>query len=70
MTDALTQINLAIQDSPSLKNYPAKQLEQSYQRACCSVSKQTGLSPSVLPKECPYSLELVLDKDWLPGEDH
>jgi hypothetical protein len=129
ITDARTQIELAIQDSPSLKSYPegkvrqnwttfsspgfgianfsflagktsyllitklglltikmlvlprlsnfvqfhwtpAKQLEPSYQQARRKASKQTGIPLSVFPTKCPYSLELILDEDWLPGKDH
>ena len=68
IADARTQIELAIKDSPSLKLYPAEQLEQSYQQARRKASKQTGMPISVFPKKCLYSLELVLDEDWLPEE--
>jgi len=66
ITDARTQIELAIEDSPSLKNYAAEQLEESDQRARHQAAKQTGMQLSVFPEECPYPLELVLDEDWLP----
>ncbi len=66
ITDSRTQIELAIEDSPSLKGYPTEQLEESYQRARRQAAKQTGILVSVFPEECPYSVELVLDEDWLP----
>ncbi|NJR61601.1 MAG: DUF29 domain-containing protein [Cyanobacteria bacterium CRU_2_1] len=66
ITDARTQIELAIEDSPSLRSYPAEQLEESYQRACRQAAKQTSIEISVFPDMCPYSLELVLAEDWLP----
>ncbi|MEH2325372.1 MAG: DUF29 domain-containing protein [Nostoc sp.] len=66
ITDSRTQIELAILDSPSLKNYPTEQLEESYQRTRRQAAKQTEILISVFPEECPYSLELVLDEDWLP----
>ncbi|MEH1913736.1 DUF29 domain-containing protein [Nostoc sp.] len=66
ITDSRTQIELAIEDSPSLKSYPTEQLQESYQRARRQAAKQTGIFVSVFPEECPYSLELVLDEDWLP----
>jgi hypothetical protein len=66
ITDARTQIELTIEDSPSLKNYPTEQLEESYQRARRQAAKQTGIQISVFPEDCPYSLELVLDEDWVP----
>lgn len=68
ITDARTQIDLAIVDSPSLKSYPAEQLEQSYQRTRRQAAKQTEIPLSVFPEECPYSIDLVLAEDWLPEE--
>ncbi|MEH2295034.1 DUF29 family protein [Nostoc sp.] len=47
-------------------SYPTEQLEESYQRARHQAAKQTGMLISVFPEKCPYSLELVLDEDWLP----
>lgn len=67
ITDARTQINLALEDSPSLQNYPAEAIGQSYQRARRQAAKQTGMPLSVFPEECLYSLELVLQEDWLPS---
>jgi hypothetical protein len=66
ITDARTQIELALEDSPSLGNYPAEQLEESYQRARRQAAKQTRLEISAFPNACPYSIEFVLAEDWLP----
>ena len=66
ITDARTQIELAIEDSSSLKNYPIEQLEDSYQRARRQAAKQTHIQLARFPEDCPYPLELVLDQDWLP----
>jgi hypothetical protein len=68
ITDARTQIDLAIEDSPSLKNYPLEQLKDSYQRARRQASKQTSIQIAVFPEDCPYLLEQILDEDWLPQE--
>ncbi|MGB3203266.1 MAG: DUF29 domain-containing protein [Nodosilinea sp.] len=68
ITDARTQIDLAIQDSPSLKGYPAEQLEDSYRRARRQAATQTKLERSTFPETCLYSLDLVLSEDWLPEE--
>jgi Domain of unknown function DUF29 len=69
ITDTRTQLELAIQDSPSLKHYPAAQLQESYQRACRQAVTQTGLTAAVFPKTCPYGIERVLDDAWLPEND-
>ena len=69
ITDARTQIALAIEDSPSLKDYPAAQLEESYQRARHQATKQTNIEFSLFPGTCPYAIELVLADDWLPEDE-
>jgi hypothetical protein len=68
ITDARTQIELAIADSPSLKNYPAEQLAGCYQRARRQAVKQTAMTISTFPETCEYAIELVLSDDWLPEE--
>ena len=68
ITDARTQIELAIEDSPSLKNYPAEQLEQCYQRSRRQASQQTKIPIYVFPEECPYPLNLVLQENWFPED--
>lgn len=68
ITDARTQIDLALEDSPSLRDYPLEQLESSYQRARRQAIKQTGLVASVFPEVCPYNIQQILSEDWLAGE--
>ncbi|MFO1434022.1 MAG: DUF29 domain-containing protein [Candidatus Competibacteraceae bacterium] len=63
ITDARTQIELAIQDSPSLGNYPAEQLEQSYQQARRKASRQTAIPLAVFAETCPYPIEWVLAEE-------
>jgi Domain of unknown function DUF29 len=66
ITDARTQIELAIEDSPSLKNYPEVHLNESYKRARRQAVKQTNLQALTFPEECSYALSQVLDEGWLP----
>jgi Domain of unknown function DUF29 len=68
ITDARTQIALAIEDSPSLQGYPAAQLERRYQAACRKAAEQTHLPLSTFPEVCAYPLESVLAEDWLPED--
>ncbi|AXY68446.1 DUF29 domain-containing protein [Thermosynechococcus sichuanensis E542] len=69
ITDARTQIELTIADSPSLRDYPASQLSTSYERARRQAAEQTGLPLSTFPDTCPYSPEMVLTQNWLPATD-
>ena len=66
ITDSRLQIELAIEDSPSLKKCPLLELAQVYQRARSNAAKQTQLPLSYFPETCPYTLDKILAEDWLP----
>ena len=66
ITDARVQIELALEDSPSLRNYLEGQVEKSYQRAIRQAAKQPGLDASTFPSAYPYQFVQVLSQDWLP----
>ncbi|WP_013321458.1 DUF29 domain-containing protein [Gloeothece verrucosa] len=51
-------------DSKTLYNYAASILEAIYQKARRSAFNKTKLD--IFPAECPYTLEQVLDIDYLP----
>ncbi|MEN8447773.1 MAG: DUF29 domain-containing protein [Cyanobacteria bacterium J06555_13] len=67
ITDARVQIELAFEDSPSLKNYLAEQVDTCYQRARRQAMQQTGMTTSTFPTACPYTLSQCLAEDWLPS---
>jgi Domain of unknown function DUF29 len=66
ITDARTQIELAIEDSPSLTSHPTEQLADCYKRARRQAAQQTNLDLSIFPLTCEYDLKLVLTENWLP----
>ncbi len=66
ITDPRLQIDLAVQDSPSLSVYPTEQLERCYQKARRSAVIQTKLPPATFPEQCPFALGEILDEGWLP----
>ena len=66
ITDSRLQVEMAMTDSPSLKNYPLLELDQVYQRARSNAAKQTRLPLSTFPEICPYTLDKILAEDWLP----
>lgn len=67
ITDARVQIELAFEDSPSLRSYLAQQVESSYERARRQAIQQTGMNASVFPTTCLYTLSQCLAEDWLPS---
>lgn len=67
ITDARVQIELAFEDSPSLRNYLTEQVEASYQRARRQAAQQTRINVSDFPQHCPYDLSQCLLEGWLPS---
>jgi hypothetical protein len=62
------QIEDLLKESPSLKGYPAKVLLRLYLGARLKASDETGIAFDLFPKECPFTIEKVLDVDFFPEE--
>jgi hypothetical protein len=52
--------------STNLENYLLDNQERIYQDAVFIVGQKTEISPHNFPLNCPYSLEQMLDRHWLP----
>jgi hypothetical protein len=61
------QLLLILQDSPSLKPLLQQEFEQWYRYARKEAAKETQLSLETFPESCPFTIEAVLDLDFLPG---
>ena len=53
-------------DSPSLQPFFREVFDQCYQKAKKQASIETGLPIENFPSHCPFTLEEVLDIDYLP----
>jgi hypothetical protein len=60
------RIRQVIRSSPSLRRYPAEVLDEAYRDGRRQASVETGLPLKVFPEQCPYSIEQILDDDFLP----
>ncbi|CAN7177062.1 DUF29 domain-containing protein [Pseudoduganella sp. LjRoot289] len=60
------QIQMIVDDSPSLRPKLQAKLDASYPHALRRAVDETGLSASHFPPHCPFSVEQVLDDDFLP----
>jgi Domain of unknown function DUF29 len=65
--DARSLIRDLINESPSLKDFPAKILAEEYEDARDRAILLTGLSAKRFPAECPYSTAEIMDVDFLPA---
>jgi hypothetical protein len=60
------EITKLLEEMPSLKNLLASRLGQSYKGGVLRASIETGLPKSTFPKLCPYTLDQILDPEFLP----
>ena len=55
-----------LSDSPSLQTHLPACAERAYSYAVDSIIRQLGVDESVLPAQCPYTLEQILDSNFYP----
>jgi hypothetical protein len=60
------RIERSIADSPSFLRVARSILAEEYGRARRRALRETGLSDGGIPKTCPFTVEQVLDSDYLP----
>jgi hypothetical protein len=56
-----------IEDSPSLKSFPAEIFAKAYAAGRRDAINETGLQEQVLPTEAPFTIEQALDGHFWPG---
>ena len=61
-----TRVTVLIEDSPSLLRHVQAGFERTYKHSRKLASVETGLKLSRFPEQCPWSLEQVLDAEFLP----
>lgn len=61
------RIASVLDDSPSLHPFPAAILDRCYAEARSQAILETGLPAAAFPKKCPFSIEGVIDPNWLPN---
>jgi hypothetical protein len=60
---------LDIDLTTNLRKHLAQEQEKIYQKAVKYVVGKTGLKKGIFPTNCPYTLEQLIDSDWLPFLD-
>lgn len=60
------RIKRIVRDSPSLRSYPGQVLDSAYAAAVESLEGEPGLPPDALPATCPFGIEQVLDRRFIP----
>jgi hypothetical protein len=57
-----------LSSNPSLKDHAGTLAERQYGTACRIAARETGLARDALPAKCPFTIEDILDLNFLPEE--
>jgi hypothetical protein len=60
------EINLLLTDSPSLKSKITNCLPVSYKKAKSLIKQETPIDLKLLPMECPYTFEQIMNEEFYP----
>jgi Domain of unknown function DUF29 len=60
------EIEQLLEEMPSQKVYVQQVLTKTYVRAVNRASVETGLAASAFPAKCPFTLEQILNPEFLP----
>ncbi|HEY0491310.1 MAG TPA: DUF29 family protein [Telluria sp.] len=66
LNEERNQIEDRIEDSPSLRRELKGYIDSRYPRVAKRALLQTGLPVSTFPAACPYTVDQLLDQDFLP----
>jgi hypothetical protein len=66
MDEQRTELRDLFRQSPSLRHQLEESLQEVYLDAVRAASIETGLATRAFPRECPFSVEQILDGDYLP----
>jgi Domain of unknown function DUF29 len=62
------EIAKLLRDSPSLRDHPAQALADAYRHARGNAAIDTERPLATFPEACPWTIDQVLDEDFLPEE--
>jgi hypothetical protein len=60
------RLQTILRESPSLASTPASILQREYVKARQNALIETGLTEKAVPKTCPFAIDEVLDRGFLP----
>lgn len=66
--NARLEIELAVEDSPSLHSYPIEVFVKEYQRARRKITEERKVELAMTPVECPWTIDQVMT-DGFYGEE-
>jgi hypothetical protein len=58
-----------LEDSPSLRHELEHYVDRAYERARLIAENEAGIDAALFPKDCPYSLEDIINQAFFPQTD-
>jgi hypothetical protein len=63
------QAEKLLKESPSLRPHVRALIGDAYPEALADALDDTGLRPQAFPGHCPFTMEQILDPNYLPGAE-
>ena len=60
------ELQRTLAESPSLRAHPSEILDEAYEIARLKAVGETGLPEATFPAACPFTIDEILDPDFLP----
>ncbi len=67
LSEQRRRIRNVLEDSPSLRSFLVASVEECYQDARQEAADETGLAIEVFPEGCAYTIEDILNVEFLPS---
>lgn len=66
MAEQREQVDEVLDENPSLRGQLPEIIVRAYRYARIDASRETGREIKTFPDRCPYSIQQLLNVDWLP----
>ncbi|MDN2581768.1 DUF29 domain-containing protein [Aquibium sp. ELW1220] len=60
------ELHRTLAENPSLRSHPSDVLDEAYEIARLKAADETGLPMATFPAVCPFTIDEILDPDFLP----
>lgn len=61
------EIDDLLEENPSLKSHVQEALSKAYKYALSILKEETPINLKLLPKECPYGFDQIMEEDFYPN---
>ncbi len=66
ITEQRRRILKLVKESPSLRSHPGEVVSEEYEYARNDAAGETGLAEETFPENCPFTIDEILDLNFLP----